>query len=184
MTRKLLLVASIAALAVAVAGCGGSDETSETTEATPAAEWADGFCGAITAWTDSLTSVKDQFTDLSSFSEEGLRSAADDMRSATDALVDDIQGLGAPDTESGQEIKASLDELATTLESEAEAISTTVEETSGITEIPGAAKDVLESLETMGTAFESTLSTIEDADVQGELEDALESSSACDDITS
>jgi len=184
MTRKLLVAISVAALAISAAGCGGSDESSsETTEPAPASEWADGFCTAITTWTGALTSVKDQFTDLSSFSEEGLQTAADDVKTATDTLVEDLKGLGAPDTESGEEVKSSLDELSTTLETELDAIQTTADETSGITEVPGAAQDIASALAAMSTAFSSTLSTIESADAQNELKDALEASPACADIT-
>jgi hypothetical protein len=64
-----------------------------------------------------------------------------------------------------------------------EAIQTTVDETSGLTELPGAATDVVASLDAMASAFQSTLSTIRDADVQNELEGALDSSPACDDLT-
>jgi hypothetical protein len=178
------MTAAVLALAIAAAGCGGSDESSDTTEATPTSEWADGFCTAITTWTDALKAVPDQFTDLSSFSEEGLQSAADDVQSATDTLVEDLKGLGAPDTASGDEVKSSIDDLSSTLETQLDSIQTTVDDTSGITELPGAAQDILASLSAMSTAFSSTLSTIEDADAQGELKDALDSSSACDDITS
>jgi hypothetical protein len=185
MTGKLLAVIGISVLALSAAGCGGSDESStETTGVTPASEWADGFCTAITTWTDALQGVSDQFTDLSSFSEESLQSAAEDLQSATETLVEDLRGLGAPDTESGQEVEDSLDELSTTLETELDAIQTTVDETSGITELPGAAQDVLGSLSAMGTAFSSTMSTLESADVKNELQDALEASPACDDLTS
>lgn len=184
MTRKLLVAISVAALAIAAAGCGGSDESSsETTEAAPASEWADGFCGAVSTWTTEITSIRDQFTDLSSFSEDGLRSAAEDVKTATDQLVEDLKGLGAPDTESGDEVKASIDDLASTLETETDSIQTTVDETSGITELPGAVQDVLASLGAMSDAFSSALTTIGDADVQNELQDALESSPECDDIT-
>lgn len=184
MIRKLLVTMAVAVLAIAAAGCGGSDESSSATETTPASQWADGFCGAITTWTDSLKSVTDQFSDLSSFSEEGLRTAADDLQSATDTLVEDLKGLGTPDTDSGEEVKSSIDELSSKLETELEAIQTTVDDTSGITALPGAAQDITGSLSAMSSAFASTLSTIEDADVQGELKDALESSPACDEITS
>ncbi len=185
MTRKVLVAIAAGVLLIASAGCGGGDDSSSgTTEATPASEWADGFCTAITTWTDALEGVSDQFTDLSSFSQEGLQSAADDIESATDALVEDLKGLGAPDTDSGEEVKSSIDELSSTLETELETIQTTVDGTSGITELPGAAQDILGSLSTMSTAFASTLSTLEDADVQGELEAALGSSSACDGVTS
>ena len=184
MNRKLLVAIGISVLAIASAGCGGGDEsTSETSEAAPASEWADGFCGAISTWTGALSDVRDQFTDLSSFSQDGLETAAEDLKTATDQLIEDIQALGAPDTESGQEIEAVVDDLGSTLETELDSIQSTLDETSGIAELPGAVRDVVDSLGAMSTAFSSALSEIGDADVQGELEDAFESSPACDDIT-
>jgi hypothetical protein len=182
LTTRLLVAAAVAVLAGAAAGCGGGDESSSTTEATPASQWADGFCTAVATWTDALTGATDQFTDLSSFSEAGLQSAADDVTSATETLVEDLKGLGAPDTESGEEVKASIDELSSTVETELDAIQTTVADTSGITELPGAAQEIASALSAMSSAFSSTLSQLEDADVQGELKDALESSSACDGV--
>lgn len=186
MTTKLLVATGVAALAVAAAGCGGSDNASDTTttEATPAAEWADGFCTAISTWKTDVTSVKDEFTDLSSFSEDSLKSATDDIQTATDQLVENLKSIGAPDTESGQEVKDSIDELASTLDTQLADIQTSVDDASGLTALPGAIQDVLSSLSAMSTAFSSTLSTIGDADVQGELKDALEASPACDDLTS
>jgi len=175
---------AVAVLAIGAAGCGGSDESSSTAEATPASEWADGFCTSLTTWSEAIKGVPDQFTNLSSFSEEGFQTAADDISSATDTLVEDLKGLGTPDTDSGEEVKSSIDDLSSTLETELDSIQATVDDTSGITEFPGAAQDILGSLSTMSSAFASTLSTIEDADVQGELKDGLESSSACDEITS
>jgi ABC-type transporter Mla subunit MlaD len=182
MTTKLFATAAVTVLALAAAGCGGSDETSAGV--TPASQWADGFCTAVTSWTDTLKSVPDQFTDLSSLSEENFQAAADDISSATDSLVEDLKGLGAPDTDSGEEVKSSIDDLSSTLETELDSIQTTLDDTSGITELPGAAQDILASLSAMSSAFATTLSTVEDADVQGELKDALESSSACDEVTS
>src|SRR3990170_8455935 len=112
---KTFLATAVAALALVAAGCGGGDESSS---ASPTDEWADGFCTAITSWTDSIQSVTEQFTDLSSLSRDGLEIAAGDARTATEDLVDDLQGLGAPDTESGQAVKDSIDELSSMLESE------------------------------------------------------------------
>ena len=182
---RIAALAGVAALAFAAAGCGGGDDSgSGSSEATPASEWADGFCSAVTAWTDELRSVTEQFTSLSSFSQENLQSAADDVKTATDQLVDDLRNLGAPDTESGQEVEDSIDALATTLEAELDSIQTTVDETSGIAELPGAVQDVSASVSAMSKAFSSTLTTIEDADAQGELTDALESSPGCDELSS
>jgi hypothetical protein len=181
MNRKPLLAIGIAALALAAAGCGGSDESSSTTDVAPASEWADGFCTAVTTWKDDVTTIKNDFG-LDDLSEDGLQAAADDLKASTQTLVDDLKALGAPDTESGEEVKASIDDLASTLETEMSAIEQTVDEASGLTELPGAATDVLGSLEEMAGAFQSTLSTIGDADVQNELEDALQSSTSCEGI--
>lgn len=184
MSVKLLLGTAAGVLAVAAAGCGGGDEPSSgTSDATPASEWADGFCTAITTWTNELESLKDQFSSLSSLSQDGLRTAADDLKVSTEQLVTDLQDLGTPDTESGQEVKAAIDDLASSLDAGVAEIETTVSGASGITEIPGAASDVLASLSAMSEAFSSTLTTISDADAKRELEDALEASPACSDIT-
>ena len=174
MRKQVALATVVLALGLFAAGCGGSDE-----EADPTAAWASDFCTAITDWTDSLGEVTSQFTDTSNLSQEGLQTAAEDTRSATEELVEDIRGLGAPGTDSGEEIRASLDELSTTLETEAEKISDTVEEASGITGIASAITAASTSLSAMSSAFATTLQTIEGADVDGELQSALEDSPEC-----
>ena len=180
MRRKLLVAIGVALLAIAAAGCGGGDDAAETTtEATPASEWADGFCTAVSTWQSSLEDITGRFTSLSSLSSENLQAAADDAKTATDELIEDIRALGTPDTQSGEEI----DDLGSTLETELDSIQATLDETSGITELPGALKDVSSSIAAMTTAFSDTYSTIRDAGAEDELRDALESSSACDDVT-
>ena len=177
---KRLLATAVVALALVAAGCGGSDESSS---ASPTDEWADGFCTAITTWTDSLKSVTEQFASPSSLTQDGLTDAANDVKSSTDTLVDDLRGLGAPDTESGQAVKTSIDELSTTLESEVSKIESAVDGASGLTELPSAISSITTSLSAMGSAFASTLQAIESADVKRELQTALEDSPACADIS-
>jgi hypothetical protein len=172
--RLATLVLVVASLAAVAAGCGGSDE-----EADPTAAWASGFCTAVTTWTDSLQDVLSQFSDTSSLSEDGLEEAANDARSSTEQLVDDLEALGAPDTESGEEVRSSLDTLSSTLESEVAEIESTVEGISGITGLPSAISTVFASLTAMGTAASATLQAIDSADVGGELQTALEDSPEC-----
>jgi hypothetical protein len=133
----------------------------------------------VTSWTDALQDVTSQFTDASNLSQDGLRSAAGDVQSATDDLVDDLRGLGTPDTESGEEVRSALDSLSTTLEAEADEIEAAVEDVSGLTDLPGAITAVSASLSAMGSAFASTLQTVQGADVEGELQAALEDSPEC-----
>ncbi len=169
----------VLALALAASGCGGSDD-----EADPTAAWASGFCTAVTSWTDSLQDVTPQFTDTSNLSEQGLQDAADDVKDATQQLVDDLRALGAPETASGEQIRSSLDSLSTTLETEADTIESTVEGVSGLTGLPSAISTVSTSLSAMGTAFSEALQAIAEADVGGELQSALEDSPECADISS
>lgn len=178
MRSRAALTFLILVLALVAAGCGGSDEESD-----PTAAWAAGFCTALTDWTDSLQDVTSQFTDTSNLSEDGLRSAAEDARTATEQLVDDIRGLGAPETESGEEIRASLEELATTLEAEVEKISEAVDGASGITGLASAITEASASLSAMGGAFAGALEAMEGSDVDGELQAALEDSPECAGIT-
>lgn len=176
-------IAAIVVLAFAgvAAGCGGSDDESESD---PTAAWADGFCSAVTDWTDELQSITSQFSDTSNLSQDGIESAAADVQAATQTLVDQLRDLGAPKTDSGQEVENALDTLSTTLEDESAAIEDTANSVSGITELPSAITKILSSLSALGTAFSQTLQTIDDADVSGELRTALEDSPECADISS
>jgi ABC-type transporter Mla subunit MlaD len=181
----MAFAAAIGTLALVAAGCGGDDESSagSTTGSAPA-EWADGFCTAVSAWTDELQTIGSSIDDPSSLNEDALRQAADDLGAATDNFVEDVRGLGAPDTESGQAVQDSLDTLADTLDTEKADIETAVDDASGITGLATAISAIGTSLTAMGTAFQNTLQAIEDADASGELETALKDSSACDTITS
>lgn len=179
MTRQLL-VSTVAALALVTAGCGGSDESSSTS---PTEEWASGFCTAITTWKDSLTSITEQFSNSSSLSSEALNDAANDASSATETLVDDLKALGTPDTESGEKVKNSIDELSTTVESEVANIESAANDVSGLTDLPNAITSITTSLSAMSTAFASTLEAVQTADVDGELQTALENSPECADIS-
>jgi len=178
MTRKLL-ASGTAALALVAAGCGGSDESS----ASPTEEWADSFCTAITTWKDSLTSVTDQFSSASSLTSEALTDAANDAKSSTDTFVDELRALGPPETESGEAVKSSIDELSNTVESEVAKIESTAESVSGLADLPSAITSITTSISAMSSALSSTVQTAESADTSGELRTALEDTPACADIS-
>jgi methyl-accepting chemotaxis protein len=171
--RRLALAGAILALAGIAAGCGGDDEANSTEE------WASAFCSAITDWTDELESVTSQFSDTSNLSQDGLQSAAEDVRTATEQLTDDLRDLGAPPTESGDQVEAALDELSETLEGETAEIEERADGISGITDVPDAIQDMSGSLSAMATAFSTALTAVQNADVGGELQAALEDSPEC-----
>ena len=179
---RRLWIAAIVVLALAgvAAGCGGDDES----ESDPTAAWADGFCSAVTDWTDELQTITAQFSDTSNLSQDGLESAASDVRTATQTLIDNLKELGAPDTDSGQEVKTALDSLSETLDSETSTIEDTADDISSIADLPSAISDISSSLSALGTTFSQTLTAIDDADVNGELQAALEDSPECANIRS
>ena len=45
-------------------------------------------------------------------SKDSLTTAVDDAKSATETFTSDIEDLGKPDTEAGQQAKESIDQLA------------------------------------------------------------------------
>jgi hypothetical protein len=175
------LVLAVAAVAV---GCGGSDDdTTATTEVSATAEWADGLCSAISTWKAELESIATQFTDPSSLTEDVLRSAADEAKEATDMFRDDLDGLGTPDTESGEDIKAAVDQLSTIVQTEVDTIETAVGDVSNLADVATTVTAATASIETMNAALSSTITTIEDADAQGEITDAIDNSPDCANIT-
>jgi len=175
--RAVAIVACVASVASVGAGCGGDEST-----VSPTVEWADGFCTAITSWTNALEEVTGELSDPSSLSQEGLEAAASDVGAATRQLVDDLRSLGAPETESGEETEQALDELATTLEDDLTGIEDAAEGVSSLTDLPSAITSITAAFASMGTAFASTLQTIESGDAKGELEDAFEQAGTCDEL--
>jgi methyl-accepting chemotaxis protein len=177
--RRLALAGAILVLVGVVAGCGGDDEGDDTTAA-----WASSFCSAITGWTDDLEGVTSEFSDASNLSEEGLQSAAEDVRTATQQLVDELRDLGRPPTESGEQIETALDGLSSTLETQTAEIEEAAEGVSNLTDLPDAITTISTALSAMATSFSNALTTIQDADAGEELQNALEDSPECADITS
>jgi hypothetical protein len=180
MRARLLLVTVVAALALVAAGCGGGDESSTSTTA----EWADGFCTAVTTWTDELQRIRDELGDPTSVSIDSLQQAANEAEAATDSFVQDVRDLGRPETESGQAVEDSLQTLAGTVETENADLKAAVEDASGISGVASAVTAIGTSLTAMGTAFEQALTAIQNADADGELETAFEQTESCNELTS
>jgi hypothetical protein len=173
MSRLLALVAvPFSALALLAAGCGGDDGGNAATE------WAGDVCTAITTWADSIGDAVNsvQGTGLS---RDAVETAADDARDATETFVDDLKGLGAPDTEAGEEARDAIEQLADDIDQELDELQENVSNASGIVD---AVTAVTSTLSAMGDQLGSTLNQIEQLDVGGELEDAFQQAPACDEL--
>jgi phage-related protein len=158
-------------------GCGGGkDENSATA-------WADDVCSAATTWRDSITSTTDSLSG-GNLSENGLTSAVDDIKSATSDFVDDVRGLGAPDTESGEQAKESLDKLADAADENLSTIQSAVDDASGVSGVMQAVTAISTALSTMASQVSSTVAELKQLDAGGELEAAFNDADSCKDLQS
>jgi hypothetical protein len=171
---RLALVLVVAALSLVAASCGGDDEEISSTTA-----WAEEFCATTRAWGDELERIGEDL-DLSSISSDGLEQAGEEARDATDTYIEAIRDLGGPETESGDEIEVSVEELADEVEAERNEIEDAVDDASGLGGAVTAARDIASSVAAMFTALERTLEAIDEADVDGELETAFDEAESCE----
>ncbi|MGH3044024.1 MAG: hypothetical protein ACRDM2_04795, partial [Gaiellaceae bacterium] len=169
------------------AGCGGDDESSSqttgaSTEAPTGAstdEWADSFCSALTTWKNDLEEAAEPLTDLSSLSEESLQQAADDAKAATETLSESLNGLGPPDIISGEQVRSSVQDLATDVENGANEIETAIEGVASVADIPSAIDTITTTFTDMGIEVDNAVQTLEDADASGELKTAFADADSC-----
>jgi hypothetical protein len=169
-----LVVALVAAFLAA--GCGGDDENSATA-------WADDVCSAATTWRDSITSAADSLRG-GNLSEDSLTSAVDDLQSATNDFVDDVRGLGAPDTDSGEQAKKAIDQLADQADENLSTIESAVDDVSGASGVVQAMTTIGTALSTMASQVSSTVAELKQLDVGGELEAAFNEADSCKDLQS
>jgi hypothetical protein len=116
-------------------------------------------------------------------SRNGLESAVDDAKGATETLVTDLKELGTPDTEAGAEAKSAIDELSSELSKDVDEIQTALDDASGVSGVLTAVSTVSATLASMGTQLTSTFGDLESLDAKGELESALSQSSSCTELT-
>ena len=65
----------------------------------------------MTTWRSSITEAAQSVTD-GNVTKESVDDAIGEMKDATDKLTNDLQDLGAPDTEAGEQAKEQADKLS------------------------------------------------------------------------
>jgi len=181
MPKNILLAAAIATAVLLAAGCGASSDTASS-DTTPTEKWADGLCSSITTWTSSLTSIVDSLKG-GELSKDALTGAVDDAKTATDTFTSDLEALGRPDTEAGQQAKDSIDQLSTDIKADMKTIEDAVGGASGASGILSAVSVVSTTLVTAGNQISSTIAGFKDLDAKGELESALKQATSCQSLT-
>jgi hypothetical protein len=170
------LLTVVISLALMAAGCGGGDDESS---ATPVDDWAEGFCTAITTWTGQLEQAVKPLRNLSSVSRDKVEQAGAEIRTATDQFTDDLQGLGTPETDAGDEARQAVDDFKTTIDDDLDDIEQAVEGTSGVTGIKDAVTAITSSLTSMQQAFNKMVKSIRTTDSERKLRTAFEEADAC-----
>ena len=173
--RVASAVAVVAAL-VAAAGCGGGDDSSATEQ------WASSACSAVNTWTSSLESISD--TVKQDPTKESVDKAYDDLMRSTQTLVDDLKGLGPPETEAGQAAEDAINALADDLDQSLEEMKTAIDDAAGASGVLSAISVVSGNLATMSDDASSTIETIQQLDGGEELKNAFEQADSCADLRS
>ena len=173
--RVLALAGVVFVLVLAAAGCGGGSEP-------PAQAWADGVCGRINDWEQELRDIV--AAQGSGSVTERAREKVDKAASATDDLLNDLQKVGAPNTDSGEEAKAEVEALAQSTKDRIDRIRTQAENAQGTSDVLQLAADVSAEFDAAREEARTTFDKISNLDPSGELRDGIESSEACDQLTS
>jgi len=164
-------VAAVVLAAAALTGCGSSEEAS------PTVTWANGLCSAVTTYS---TALRDAGTSVQSsgVSQSSIEDAVNAVTDATQTFASDIKDLGAPDTSAGEAAKQTIDNLASDLEDDANAIKEATSGSSALSAISAVSS-------TLVTAQDQVKSAIDDLDSLGaksELQQALADAEACDSV--
>jgi len=162
------IVIGIAAIVIAAVAMRLSDDGPPS-----ASEWADSVCTSLSDWRDSITSLADVSGEP--LTADSLRERLDEAEEATSDLVSELQELGPPDLESGDQLEQQLDSAAEELESSYDALEASAEEAANapvnefLQELAALASDFA----ALQTAIGNTVTTLRNADVSEETEAEL-----------
>jgi hypothetical protein len=175
--RRHVAAALVVALALVGAGCGGDDEP----EVSASTQWAGDLCTAVNTWRNSIATAAASIA--AEPSQAGLESAAGEAEDATRALVDDLRGLGAPNTESGDQARSTVEALAGSVESSIATIEGAVDDVSGAAGILDAVSTVTRTISTLSAELSASLDELQSLEnVDDELTESFRDAPSCDGV--
>ena len=134
--------------------------------------------GAVALVGDGAGLLADQRAQLLGVAGPG-QAAANKAQTATQTFADTVKSLGKPDTTSGSAASDAVTQLDDELTAGASSIEDAVKGVSGVNATLAAVSSVSGTLATMGTQVSATVTTLQQLDAKGELENAFSQSSAC-----
>jgi hypothetical protein len=177
---KIGLFLVVLGLALVPVGCGGDDNESSNLSTE---DWAEGYCAAIVDWLGELEQATGELRDFRSLSQEAFDEAGSDIRSATEDLTGELRGLGAPDTDFGEEASQAVDTFATSAEADLADIEQAVEDVFSGTSISEAIASVTAALTSINKAYTAMFDSLGEIDREKELQAALEDADSCDELS-
>ena len=182
--RRNWFIAAVAlgvvAIVIAAIAMRLSDDGPPTTE-----EWAGSVCTSLSDWRDSFTSLADAGGEPRT--ADSLREKLDDANAATSELVSELQDLGPPDLEAGDQVKEQLDQSTAELESSYDALKERADEAAAappnefLQQLAAAA--LASDFAALQTAIANTMTTLQNADVaeesKAELQQAFADAPSC-----
>ena len=105
-----------------------------------------------------------------------MQAATEDVKGATDELVDGLADLGPPETEAGDQARSELNELGTQMQQHLDEVEQEAE--AGTLSLV----TVTSALATAASAVRSTFERLQSLDGGKELRDGFESAASCDSL--
>ena len=188
MRRNWLIIAIVAGiLVIAAAAIIARLADDDFTTSDDTAIWADSVCSDLGEWQDSITSLAD--VDDGELTVETFQEKLDEAGAATDELVDDLQGLGPPDLEAGEEAEQALDDAADGLRQSFESLRAAVQSALDA----DSPTELLEELAALGPELQALVEQVQDTvaslqsasifgDASAELEQAFADAESCQEL--
>ncbi len=187
MRRPWFIAAVVLAIgAIALVALVARLTEDENPQPSPAV-WADSVCASLSTWRSSITSLAD--VSGGTLTPESLREKLDEAQAATSELVVQLQELGPPDVENGDQVEEALDGAVAGLEQSYESLQAAASD-AATAEDPG---NFLGALAALGDDFQALLTQIQDTvatlqsaslfgEASAELEQAFADADACQEL--
>ena len=173
----LVLGAALVAATGAAATTSRPPRPGRTTSARASSDWRTSIEGIVSDLQSQLTSP-----DAGAAVKEAIASGVD----ATTQLKDELQDIGPPETEAGDEAKKALDDFADQAAQTADDVQAQAEklpDSGSVTELLGQLTPIAASLESLAREGQSQLQDLESLDPSGEIQDGVENAEACQSLT-
>jgi hypothetical protein len=171
---RIVAAALVTGIALVAAGCGGDDESVSSST-----QWAGDVCTAVNTWRSDIAATASSLT--SNPTRAGIEQAAGDAKQTTETLLDTVKGLGAPDTQAGEQAKSALDTLSADLQSDVDTIQQAVADASGVQGLLGAASTVSATVATISAQLSTAMDDLGSlGDVDDQLRQSFADAESCD----